>query len=245
MEITSLLNSKGSKEMEILEIKNHSDLSRMLRITAWVRRFINNAREKAKSTGTLTAGEIAEAELYWIRLTQNQSFYEEINQLKRGKEVNFQSKIKSLSPFLDDSGVLRVGGRLQMTGLKFEQKHPCILPANYMFSELIVRKCHQQVLHSGLQDTLNQARERFWIMKGRQLTKKVVNACLICRIQQAKPAQQISAPLPAQRIEEAPPFEITGVDFAGPMYSKNQGKCYIALFTCAVTRAIHLELVTD
>ena len=245
VEITSLLNSKGSKEMEILEIKNHSDLSRMLRITAWVRRFINNAREKAKSTGTLTAGEIAEAELYWIRLTQNQSFYEEINQLKRGKEVNFQSKIKSLSPFLDDSGVLRVGGRLQMTGLKFEQKHPCILPANYMFSELIVRKCHQQVLHSGLQDTLNQARERFWIMKGRQLTKRVVHACLICRKYKAKPAQQISAPLPAQRIEEAPPFEITGVDFAGPMYSKNQGKCYIALFTCAVTRAIHLELVTD
>ena len=32
VEITSLLNSKGSKEMEILEIKNHSDLSRMLRI---------------------------------------------------------------------------------------------------------------------------------------------------------------------------------------------------------------------
>lgn len=60
-----------------------------------------------------------------------------------------------------------------------------------------------------------------------------------------KPAQQISAPLPAQRIAEAPPFEITGLDFAGPLYCKSQDKVCIALFTCAVTRAILLELMTD
>ena len=35
------------------------------------------------------------------------------------------------------------------------------------------------------------------------------------------------------------------MDFAGPLYCKSQDKAYIALFTCAVTRAIHLELVTD
>lgn len=50
-------------------------------------------------------------------------------------------------------------------------------------------------------------------MKGRQLTKKTVNACLLCHKCKAKPAQQISRPLPEQRIEEAPPFEITGVGF--------------------------------
>lgn len=58
-----------------------------------------------------------------------------------------------------------------MIGLKFEQEHPCILPANATFSELIVKKC----LHSGLQDTLDQVREWFWIIKGRQLTKRVVH----------------------------------------------------------------------
>ena len=100
-------------------------------------------------------------------------------------------------------------------------------------------------MHSGLQDTLNQVRKRFWILKGRQMLKRTVNACLLCRKHKAKPAQQISAPLPASRIEESPPFENTGVDFAGPLYCKSQDKVYIALFTCAVTRAIHLELVSD
>lgn len=56
-----------------------------------------------------------------------------------------------------------------------------------------------------------------------------------------KPAQQISAPLREERIEQGPSFEITGVDFAGPLYCRSHDKVYIALFTCAVTRAIHLE----
>ena len=44
----------------------------------------------------------------------------------------------------------------------------------------------------------------------------------------------------------ADPFETKGVDFAGPIAfkiaKKGQGKCYILLFTCAMSRAVHLEL---
>ena len=56
-------------------------------------------------------------------------------------------------------------------------------------------------------------------------------------------------PLPKVRVEEAPPFSVTGVDFTGALYVKNptgnEKKCYICLFTCAATRAIHLEDVPD
>ena len=52
--------------------------------------------------------------------------------------------------------------------------------------------------------------------------------------------------LPEFRVRESPPFSKVGVDFAGPLYVKgHEGKmtkCYIALFTCCITRAIHLEL---
>jgi hypothetical protein len=44
------------------------------------------------------------------------------------------------------------------------------------------------------------------------------------------------------------PFAVTGIDFAGPLYIKvgsNMKQAYIALFTCATTRAVHLELCTD
>ena len=56
-------------------------------------------------------------------------------------------------------------------------------------------------------------------------------------------------PLPKDRLREAPPFTITGVDFTGALKVRNKNgkdsKAYICLFTCASTRAVHLEIVTD
>lgn len=58
-----------------------------------------------------------------------------------------------------------------------------------------------------------------------------------------------SPPLPKVRVTESPPFTITGVDFTGALYVKGstneETKVYICLFTCAVTRAVHLEVVSD
>ena len=55
-------------------------------------------------------------------------------------------------------------------------------------------------------------------------------------------------PLIKERIQSAQPFEYTGVDFTGAMYVRDRGhenKVYACLFTCAVSRAVHLEIVTD
>ena len=83
--------------------------------------------------------------------------------------------------------------------------------------------------------------------------------CVPCQRLQSRPFNEEPAPLPLSRTREAAPFEVTGVDFAGPLFVKphtgssgteNQGKqelekMYICLFTCEVTRAVHLELVRD
>ena len=62
----------------------------------------------------------------------------------------------------------------------------------------------------------------------------------------------IMAPLPAVRLQPARPFTSTGVDYAGPYnirVSKGQGqnsyKGYVAIFVCMVTRAVHIEVVSD
>lgn len=70
-----------------------------------------------------------------------------------------------------------------------------------------------------------------------------VKRCLICRGTLVNAGQQA---LPKEPINEAQAFEITGVDFAGPVYVKpDNKKAYIALFTRAVTRAVHFKLVSD
>ena len=56
------------------------------------------------------------------------------------------------------------------------------------------------------------------------------------------------APLLYIRTKQGKPFEITGVDFTGALYVKTlqgEDKVYVCLFTCGLTRAVHLEVVTD
>lgn len=81
------------------------------------------------------------------------------------------------------------------------------------------------------------------------MTKTIIANCTTCKRHKVKAMQQTTAPLPRDWVTESPPFETVGVDFAGPLYVKTKKdkveKTYIALFTCAVTRAVHLELVSD
>ena len=58
------------------------------------------------------------------------------------------------------------------------------------------------------------------------------------------------APLPAERLQIAPPFTNIGLDFTGPLYLKVEGssepttsKAYVCIFICEDTRAVHLELL--
>ncbi|GFV00895.1 integrase catalytic domain-containing protein [Trichonephila clavipes] len=52
-------------------------------------------------------------------------------------------------------------------------------------------------------------------------------------------------PLPPDRVTDCAPFEIVGIDLAGPLFLKDGRKVWITLFTCAAYRAIHLELVNS
>ncbi|GFQ85985.1 integrase catalytic domain-containing protein [Trichonephila clavata] len=83
---------------------------------------------------------------------------------------------------------------------------------------------------------------------GRQTIKKALPKCLPCKLFKAKCGMQIETPLPSKRVVPSAPFTITGIEFAGPVNIrclKPRDTAYIALFTCATTRALHIELVSD
>ena len=81
--------------------------------------------------------------------------------------------------------------------------------------------------------------------------RQIIHKCVICRKLEGVPCALPSPPpLPEFRVTEQPPFMYTGVDFAGPLYIKTQGlvnmsKVWLCLFTCCVTRAVHLHIVPD
>lgn len=131
-----------------------------------------------------------------------------------------------------------------------EAQEPIILPRDHGFTTKTIEECHERVLHGGVRETLAELRSKFWVPKGRQCMKKVLSRCVICKRLEGKAyGAPRSAALPEFRVKEAPPFSKVGVDFAGPLHVKaptgGMKKVYIALFSCCVTRALHLELVED
>ena len=61
--------------------------------------------------------ELVSAESVWIATAQQQTFAEEIITLKAGKELG--NILLPLRPFLDQDGLLRLGGRLGLSELPY------------------------------------------------------------------------------------------------------------------------------
>lgn len=92
-------------------------------------------------------------------------------------------------------------------------------------------------------------REEYWIVGARRLVKSVIHKCVKCLRDRAKLVDADEAPLPVSRTELSfRPFKTTGIDYMGPLLVRCNGmerRVWVALFTCAAIRAVHLEVVED
>ena len=132
---------------------------------------------------------------------------------------------------------------------------------------IIIEDIHRKQLHAGINQTLIALRDKYWVIRSRKIVRSVVKSCFICRKLNPVRLQVPYAQLPRDRITPSTAFERVGIDFTGPLYvyhgapkftvKKTEkmkvlsyegvpcSKAYICLYTCAVTRAVHLELVPD
>jgi hypothetical protein len=246
---------------KIMDINRFSSLKKLLRVTAYVLRFIEALKTKKQdqppTVQTMkqpTGSEIKQAELLWTKSIQATSFENEISFVSSKDSKSIEPiYVKQFGLYLDDDQLLRCKGRLNNASLNPGSKNPILLPSKSPFVELLIRDVHDQVKHSGVRDTLTTIRERYWVIRGREATKRIIKRCVICRKAEGSPYGATTPPdLPASRVSEAPPFTNVGLDFAGPLFvreghdkegsSENSIKVYVLLFTCASTRAVHLEL---
>ena len=237
----------GEKSEQRFPVERWSTLQKCIRIVAWLLRFLHNARTTAadRRTGELTFGELSESKVRLLQSVQTDAYGGELAALKDGKPVHRHSSIAKLSPFLGCDGLLRVQGRLQFTDLQYDEKHPIILPKKSPVSLLLVRFHHILMKHAGVGSMMANLRNAYWIVGVRCLCKRVRRECFQCKKLDAKPYVRPIAPLPELRVSKAPPFAIIGLDYAGLLMCCDapSKKFQVLLITCAVIRAVHLELV--
>ena len=198
-----------------LNPKNFSDFRRLVRVTAWVRRFTSNCKcrpEQRDLSKSLSIEEVKKAEFYWFQDTKG------------------RKSLENLNPMKDEDGLLHIDGHLHHAEVPYESKHPVILPKEHPITELVVRAVHEQLGHgSGVEHTLSELRSRFWVIRGRAVVRIILNHCQVSKKRfAAKPVGQMMASLPRPRV-------ISSI-------GKSREKIYLCLFTCLVTRAVHLEM---
>ncbi len=233
----------------VIDLTRFSTWTKLTRVTGWVLRFVDNTRAKrrARTSGELTSDEIDTSENLIVKLVQRDSFNDEINTLASKGTLPINHKLSPLSPYVDDDGALRVGGRLRNARIPAAAKNQLILPKDHSVTRLLVVHDHLENGHVGPEHVLANLREKYWIVNGRILIRNLLRRCLLCKIKRARRRHPYMADLPTGRLAcDEPPFTNCGVDLFGPLYIK-QGrkrlKRWGVLYTCLTVRCVHLEVV--
>ena len=252
--VTETHPQDGEGLSALFGLESFSSFQRLLRVTCYVVRFIHNLKVKCNLASKsdirgiprlLHWREVESARLRWILDHQQVHF----SSPQRLKEL-----VYSLSLFRDEEGVLRVKGRLQFMSGNYDKRFPILLAKDSYLTELIIFDAHIHVHHQRVKDTLNHLRATYWVPQGRRMVKKVINKCKLCPKYDSKAFNTLpAAPLPEFRVQVGNAFSSTGVDYFGPLFVKNIFQdidsdlypVHVALYTCATSRAVHLDVVPN
>ena len=134
--------------------------------------------------------------IHKIRLSQSDHFGTEIETIKKGCLPSSTSGLLSLHPFVDSSGLLRVGGRLKNSPWSYSRKHPLIIHGKHYLTKLIIRSEHLRLLHAGPSHLTSSLSIRYHIVGGHKVIRSITHACVICRRDSAKTQLQMLGQLP-------------------------------------------------
>lgn len=200
------------------------------------------------ASGAPTADDYREARNILLQQAQLDSFKEEFNCLKSGKQVPPSSRLSCLAPELDHTcQLIRVGGRLRRADqLDIDVLHPIVLDPKHPVTQLLIQHTDEELCHPSPERVFAKMRRRYWVLRGRQAIRQYQHKCRGCRQWRAKATLPKMTDLPPARLRlYKPAFYSTGVDCFGP-YTVKLGrrteKRWGIIFNCLTTRAVYLDL---
>ena len=185
-----------------------------------------------------------------IKLSRIESFHDLQAPISKSNVLRDKNLLK-FSPFLDDSNIIRVGGRLSKSSLPYEVKHPVLISDKHPLAKLIISHFHKLSKHQGRPLTSGLIRSNgYFIQHSSKMVREHISSCVTRKKLRDPPLQQKMADLPSDRLHESPPFSYTELDVFGPIIVtkgkttrnfSSEIKVWGLLFTCLVSRAVHIE----
>ena len=218
-----------------------SSLPRLLRVTAYVFRFVKLLQKKLSQQGPITAMEYDHAMTEWVKNRQSVVFHAEVANLS----LTPYNLGMSILPFPWWRCLLHCGSRMHNALLSDNTKFPLRLPTKDHFTDLVIHSTSVKQLHAGDNSTLTTLCQSYWVPSVRQHIKTLIDKCIICRKEQPT-MHQTHHPFPSQecnkhnllKSQEWTKQELCMFKMLELKQRSTYGDC---LFTYTTTRAIHLD----
>ena len=139
----------GTQGNALSLLQRVSSYSRLIRVTSWIFRYVYNSRHHTRRDGVLSTGELKIAERFWLGEAQRSVFSTELCLIRNNKPLPRSSKLTIFHPFIDGEGLLRIGGRMELSKLSYTNRHPVLLPRVHRVVDLLIIYEHLRLLHAG------------------------------------------------------------------------------------------------
>ena len=218
-------------------LQSCSTFTKIRRVLTYVHRFVDITRRRAVPNSSLTVQDLKRSKLQLLKWSQ---LHLDVSQLD-----------EKLIVTTDEEGLIRAHGRLENARiLPNDIRNPVVLPKDHPLAILLLRHLHRKRGHCSYKSLMHEARRTLWIIGLRKMAKSVVSKCVDCRKLRKKPLQQLMGQLPSLRVAAGfPPFSNTAMDMFRPLQirlnRRTLPEAQVIISSCATTRAVHLELVTD
>ena len=197
--VTAKTAAHPTTENRLFDITGCSSLKQAVERTAWIKRFVFNARRRQEDRryGPLTSEERRQALDFWIREAQEHAYHSELSCIKKGALLPVGSSLTKLRPELRDDGVL--------CAIPHTHEPPLpILPEFAHITMLIIDEAHRRCFHQNTRVTLALLSAEYLVR--RRSVKRVVNTCARCRRYKGLNYQPADGGLPSFRTEPSRPL---------------------------------------
>nr|CDJ98122.1 Integrase domain containing protein [Haemonchus contortus] len=257
VDVHAIQASDDSEITDIIELQRFGSLTKARRVLAYALRFL-------KKVCSRVDGELQsklQDHLPWLRHDTKESslsardIHDANHALLRNHQMAYvktpyrKELSKNLNLKEDNTKLLRTYGRLNKSDLDPMANNPIFIVPHTELSQMIISEAHGKY-HRSTAHTMSEVRQKYWIPRLREQVKKCIHQCVPCQKANNLPFKYPEmTDIPGFRVTKARPFQHIGLDYFGPLTVSQEDmvklSVYGCIFTCAVTRMLHLELVTD
>ena len=231
--------------LQVLEWENKT-LSQVTRSLANAIKFTRRAR-KQEDLGERELSKMSMNLL--LRAEQAETIPEIINYLDTGQGVR-HPWIHSMSLFLDKHGLVRLGGRLERSGLSYGAKYPVLYPKTSPLYRHRILEYHSRN-HCGTRSVKQLLQRQFWTPAIGKSIQQIISECYNCRKATGPPFRPPGPPpLPAARVIPES-YAAVGVDYTGSFLvrcgprNRETKPVYLLIISCCSTRHFMAYCVED